>query len=221
VEGALILVAAGSIAWTAWGRLFDPQPIEQVGLGLAVSMAASLVNFGVAQILLRAGKRYDSITLEADAHHLMTDVWTSVGVLAAVGLVALTGWLILDPVIALLVAANIVWTGVRLISRSGMGLIDTAIPAEERAAIQRVLEQHRHASPEMQVHALRTRQAGIRRFISFHVLVPGAWTIQQGHTLLEAIEEDIGRGVPNSTVFTHIEPLEDQRARNDTELDRP
>lgn len=220
VEGALILVAAGSIAWTAWGRLFEPQPIEQVGLGLAVSTAASLVNLGVAQILLRVGKRYDSITLEADAHHLMTDVWTSIGVLAAVGLVALTGWLILDPLIALVVAANIVWTGVQLIGRSGMGLLDTAIPAEERAALQRVLDQHSHASADVQFHALRTRQAGARRFISFHVLVPGAWTIQQGHTLLEVIEAEVCRVVPNSTVFTHIEPLEDERAWNDTELDR-
>jgi cation diffusion facilitator family transporter len=220
VEGVLILLAAGSIAWAAWGRLGDPQPIEQPGLGLAVSTVASLVNFVVAQIVLRAGKRYHSITLEADAHHLMTDVWTSVGVLVGIALVALTGWYILDPLIALGVAANIVWTGVQLIGRSGMGLLDSAILPEERATIQVVLDQHEQSTPGVQFHALRTRQAGARRFISFHVLVPGVWTVQAGHTLIETIEEEIRQALPNSTVFTHLEPLEDQRAWDDTGLDR-
>jgi cation diffusion facilitator family transporter len=220
VEGVLILVAAGGITWSAWGRLFVPQPIEEVGLGLAVSTAASLINLGVARILLRAGRRYQSITLEADAAHLMTDVWTSAGVLAGVGLVALTGWLILDPLIALAVAANIVWTGAQLIGRSGLGLLDTAIPAEERAALQAVLDRHGGMALEVQFHALRTRQAGARRFISLHVLVPGAWTVQTGHALLETIEQDILQVVPNSTVFTHLEPLDDQRSWDDLELDR-
>lgn len=220
VEGALILVAAGSIAWSAWGRLFAPQPIAAVGLGLAVSTTASLINLGAARVLLRAGRRYQSITLEADAAHLMTDVWSSVGVLAGVGLVALTGWLILDPLIALAVAANIVWTGARLIGRSGLGLLDTAIPAEERAALQAVLDQHGGAAPGVQFHALRTRQAGTRRFISLHVLVPGAWTVHAGHALLETIEQAILKAVPNSTVFTHLEPLDDQRSWDDLGLDR-
>ncbi len=220
VEGALILVAAGSIAWSAWGRLFDLQPIEQPGLGLAISTVASLINFGAARLILRAGKRYDSITLEADAHHLMTDVWTSIGVLAGVGLVALSGWLILDPLIALAVAVNIVWTGVQLIGRSGMGLLDSAIEPEERKKLQEVLDRQRQAVPEVQFHALRTRQAAARRFISFHVLVPGAWSVQQGHALLEALEQELRTAIPNSTIFTHLEPVDDQRAWDDTELDR-
>lgn len=220
VEGVLILVAAGSIAWAAWGRLWDPQPIEQPGLGLAISVAASLINLGAAQVILRAGKRHHSITLEADAHHLMTDVWTSAGVLAGVGLVALTGWLILDPLIALAVAANIVWTGIQLIGRSGMGLLDSAISTEERAALQAVLDRHHQPAPGVQFHAVRTRQAGMRRFISFHVLAPGDWTIQEGHVLLEAIEGEIRSAIPNSTVFTHLEPLDDQRSWEDTGLDR-
>lgn len=220
VEGVLILVAAGSIAWTAWGRLWAPQPIEQPGLGLAILVIASLVNLGAAQVIMRAGKRYHSITLEADAHHLMTDVWTSAGVLVGVGLVALTGWLILDPLIALAVAANIVWTGIQLIGRSGMGLLDAAIAPEERAALQAVLDRHQQATPGIQFHALRTRQAGARRFISFHVLVPGAWTVQAGHALLEAIEAELRGAIANSTVFTHLEPLDDQRSWEDAELDR-
>lgn len=220
VEGVLILVAAGSIAWAAWGRLWDPQPIEQPGLGLAISVAASLVNLGAAQVILRAGKRHHSITLEADAHHLMTDVWTSAGVLVGVGLVALTGWLILDPLIALAVAANIVWTGIQLIGRSGMGLLDSAIATEERAALQAVLDRHQQTTPGIEFHAVRTRQAGMRRFISFHVLAPGDWTIREGHVLLEGIEGEIRGAIPNSTVFTHIEPLDDQRSWEDTALDR-
>jgi cation diffusion facilitator family transporter len=220
VEGVLIIVAAGSIAWSAWGRLFAPQPIEAAGLGLAVSTAASLINFAVARVLLRAGKRHGSIALEADAHHLMTDVWTSVGVLAGVGLVALTGWLILDPLIALAVAANIVWAGVQLIGRSGLGLLDSAISAEEGAAVQAVLDRNSLATPGVQFHALRTRQAGARRFLSFHVLVPGAWTVHAGHALLETIEQEILQAVPNSTVFTHLEPLDDQRSWDDLGLDR-
>jgi len=218
VEGALILLAAASIGWTAWDRLLHPQPIEQVGLGLAVSVAASILNFVVARILLAAGRRYHSITLEADAHHLMTDVWTSVGVLVGIAAVALTGWERLDPIIALLVAANIIWTGVQLVRRSALGLLDTALPEEEQAAVRQVLE--RYVGSEVQFHALRSRQAGARRFISLHVLVPGSWTVQRGHTLLEQIERDIRDALPSVTVFTHLEPLEDLTSWQDTTLDR-
>jgi cation diffusion facilitator family transporter len=218
VEGALILVAAASIGWAAWSRLLDPQPIEQVGLGLVVSVAASLLNFAVARILLAAARRHHSISLEADAHHLMTDVWTSAGVLVGIGAVALTGWDRLDPVIALLVAANIIWTGVQLVRRSALGLLDTALPQDEREAVQQILA--RYTQPELQFHALRTRQAGARRFVSFHVLVPGSWTVRQGHTLLEQIERDIRAALPNTTVFTHLEALEDPTSWQDTTLDR-
>jgi cation diffusion facilitator family transporter len=218
VEGALILVAAISIVVTAVPRLFVPQPIEQPGLGLAVSVIASLINLMVGQVLLRAGRAYNSITLEADARHLLTDVWTSVGVLVAVGLTALTGWILLDPIIALLVAANIIWSGIQLVRRSTLGLLDTALPAEERAQIVALLERYRREGVEF--HALRTRQSSTRRFVSFHVLVPDAWTVRHGHDMLELIEGEIRRTLPNVNVLTHLEPLHDPASWQDTALDR-
>jgi cation diffusion facilitator family transporter len=218
VEGALILLAAVSIGWTAWGRLLHPQPIEQAGLGLAISMVASLLNFSVARVLLSAARRYHSISLEADARHLMTDVWTSAGVLIGIGAVILTGWERLDPLIALLVAANIVWTGVQLVRRSALGLLDTALPETERAVLRQILD--RYGQEGVQYHALRSRQAGMRRFVSVHILVPGGWTVARGHHLLERIEHDIRQALSNVTVFTHLEPLEDPAAWGDTRLDR-
>ncbi|MEI6675759.1 MAG: cation diffusion facilitator family transporter [Verrucomicrobiota bacterium] len=218
VEGALILVAALSIALTAVPRLFHPKELEQVGMGLAVSVVASLVNLGVALLLLRVGKKNHSITLEANAHHLLTDVWTSVGVLVGVGAVVLTGWLWLDPVVALLVAANIVWTGSHIVWRSVSGLMDLALPAQDLIAVQQVLDTYR--KDDLQFHALRTRQAGARKFISMHVLVPGAWTVQHGHNLLERIEADIRAALPNATVFTHLESLDDPASWEDETLDR-
>jgi cation diffusion facilitator family transporter len=165
VEGALILVAAITIAWSAVGRLLNPQPLENIGVGLLVSVVASAINFGVARVLMRAGKREHSITLEADAHHLMTDVWTSVGVvIRRGGLVGLTGWLPLDSLVALAVAANIVWTGYQLLRRSALGLLDTAIPAEELATVNAVLAHY--SADGVAFHSLRSRQAGQRRFIS-------------------------------------------------------
>jgi cation diffusion facilitator family transporter len=219
VEGTLILLAAGSIAYTATLRLLHPKPLEQIGAGLAVSVAASLVNLGVALVILRAGKRRNSITLEANAHHLLTDVWTSVGVVAAIGAVAFTGWNWLDPVVALLVAANVVWTGVGIVRRSVAGLMDAALPAGDMDTIRAVLRSHETAGA--QFHNLRTRQAGARKFINFDVLVPGAWTVQQGHDLVELIEDEIRHAVPESTVFTHLEPVEDPASWSDTTLDRP
>ncbi len=218
VEGTLILVAAASIAIAAIRRLIAPQPLEQVGLGLIVSLAASLINLGVALVLLRAGRRYRSVTLEANAQHLLTDVWTSVGVLVGVGAVALTGWQWLDPIVALLVAANIVWSGTHIVRKSVLGLMDTALPAAEQAAIQQVLEQQQQDG--VQYHALRTRQAGARRFMSVHVLVPGVWTVQRGHQLLEQIESEIRTAVPDITVFTHLEAVEDGASWDDIALDR-
>ncbi len=219
IEGLLILVAAASIGAAAWGRLFDPQPIEQAGLGLALSTAASLVNLGVARVLLRAGRRHSSIALEADGQHLMTDVWTSVGVLAGIGLVTLTGWMVLDPLIALVVAANIVWTGVQLVRRSAHGLMDAALESEDQARVVRVLD--RYAEREgIRYHALLTRQAGVRRFVSFHVIVPGSWTVQRGHQLLEQIERDVRALMPNTSVFTHLESLDDPASWLDESLDR-
>lgn len=218
-EGVLILGAAVAIAWTAIPRLLAPQPLEAVGVGLVVSVAASLVNLAVSRILLAAGRRHHSIALEADAHHLMTDVWTSAGVLAAVGAVALTGWEILDPLIAIGVAVQIIWTGVKLVRRSAVGLLDQALPGGEQAALAAVLA--RHAGPDVQFHAVRTRQAGARRFVTLHVLVPGAWSVQQGHALCERVELEIAAALPNATVLTHLEAVEDPSSFQDQELDRP
>jgi len=218
VEGTLILVAAVSIGIVAIQRLITPKPLEQIGLGIGVSVVASLVNLAVARTLLRAGKRYDSITLEANAQHLMTDVWTSVGVLVGVGAVALTDWERLDPVVALVVAGNIVWSGVRIVRNSVLGLMDTALPVEEQITLQKVLEQYMQTG--VQFHALRTRQSGARRFVSVHVLVPGIWKVQRGHQLLERIEADIRNVLPTVTVFTHLESLNDPASGDDIALDR-
>ncbi|HSM92340.1 MAG TPA: cation diffusion facilitator family transporter [Anaeromyxobacteraceae bacterium] len=218
VEGGLILVAAAAIAWTGVDRLLHPRPIEQAGIGLAISTGASLVNFAVSRVLFRAGKRYHSIALEADAHHLMTDVWTSAGVLAGIGVVAVTGWQRLDPIVALLVAANIVWTGVQLIQRSTSGLLDIAITQEEQQTLQAILA--RYAERGVQFHAVRTRQAAARRFITMHVLVPGDWTVRRGHDLAEEIEQAICAVIPNANVMTHLEAVEDPASFADQGLDR-
>jgi len=218
VEGTLILIAAISIAVTAVGRLIHPRALEQVGLGLGISIVASLVNLLVAFVLLRAGQRNHSITLEANAHHLITDVWTSVGVVVGVGAVALTGWQWLDPVVALAVASNIVWTGFGIVRRSVLGLMDTALSGQELAVLRRAMEPY--LAEGIQYHALRTRQSGARRFMSLHVLVPGAWSVQQGHRLLERLEADIRRADPNISVLTHLESLEDPASWEDVALDR-
>jgi cation diffusion facilitator family transporter len=217
-EGALILLAACGIAWTAIERLRAPHALEQVGWGVLVSTGASLVNFGVARVLLGAGKRYHSIALEADARHLLTDVWTTAGVLGAIGLVALTGWNILDPIIALVVAAQIVWTGIQLLRRSALGLLDTALAPQEQALLREVLS--RHEGPELQFHAVRTRQAASRRFVSMHILVPGDWTVRRGHELAEQIESEVRAVIHNATVFTHLEAIEDPSSFQDQGLDR-
>ena len=218
LEGALILLAAASIAWTAIPRFLVPQPLEHIGIGLAVSVVASAINFWVARVLLAAGREYRSIILEADAHHLMTDVWTSAGVVLGVGVVALTGWIRLDPIIALIVAANILRIGWQLLGRSVRGLMDVTLPAEERDAIKQVL--HQYESKGIQFHALRTGQAGTRAFISLHVLVSGDWTVQRGHDLLEQLERDIRAAIPGAQLFTHLEPQGDPAAWEDIALDR-
>ena len=218
-EGALILVAAALIAWAAVLRLMHPQPLEQVGVGIAVSMVASAINLGVARLLLGAARKHHSIALEADAHHLMTDVWTSVGVVVAVVAVAATGWSWLDPVIAIAVACNIVFTGVSLLRRSAFGLMNEALPAEREEQINAVLDRYRAQGVEF--HAIRTRAAAGRSFVSMHVLVPGAWTVKQGHDLVERVEDEVAATAPGMTVFTHMEPKEDPTSYKDEGLDRP
>lgn len=218
-EGALILFAAATIMVAAVRRLVTPVPIQDPGTGLAVTALASLINYGVARVLFQAGRRYESITLEADAHHLMADVGTSLGVIVGVGAAALTGWHRLDAVVAIGVAIHVVRAGIKLLRRSLMGLLDTALPDEMLSAITGILDTHLGAG--VRYHALRTRQAGARRFISFHILVPGDWTVQRGHDLLEEIEERIRSAVPNSVVDTHLEPIEDPVSWEDTRLERP
>lgn len=217
-EGFLILAAAVGIGVAAIERLLHPQPLALIGIGLAVSVIATIINFLTARILLAAGREHHSITLEADAHHLMTDVWTSVGVVVGVGAVALTGWWWLDPVLALAVTVNIVWTGWQLLRRSADGLMDAALPANQHAAVVAVLERFR--AEGVDYHALRTRQAGTRGFVTVHVLVPGGWTVQAGHDLLERLEADIRHAAPRVSVLTHLEPLEDPLSALDIELDR-
>lgn len=217
-EGFLILLAAISIAYAAIGRLMNPQPLEDVSVGLVVSGIASLLNLFTARVLLGVGRRHHSITLEADAHHLLTDVWTSVGVILGVGLVWFTGWLWLDPAIALLVAANIVWTGWQLMRRSASGLMDVSVPTETLNSIEKVLDTYR--ADGIDFHALRTRQAGARAFATLHVLVPKDWTVQQGHDYLEKIEADLRAAVPYMHVTTHLEPKEDPLSMLDESLDR-
>jgi len=185
---------------------------------LGVSIAASLLNLFVAIVLLRASKRYDSVTLKPTHSNLMTDVWTSAGVIVGVGAVALTGWERLDPIVAFLVAGNIVWSGVRIVRKSALGLMDTALPVEQQNTLRRVLEPY--IQDGVQYHALRTRQSGARQFVSVHVLVPGIWTVQRGHQLLESIEADISHALPSVTVFTHLESLNDSASWDDTNLDR-
>ena len=216
-EGMAIIAAAAGIAAAAIDRLQHLRPLTDVGAGLLVSVAASVLNGVVAFILLRAGRRLDSITLRADGWHLLTDVWTSAGVLVGVGLVWWTGWLVLDPVVALLVSANIVWTGMKLLHETGHGLLDRALNEEDLTKIETVLEGFRARGAEF--HELRTRAAGPRRFVQMHVLVPGSWSVQKGHDLLEEVEAALVAVLPGASVITHLEPLEDPVSWNDAGLD--
>ncbi len=219
IQGALIVIAALSIAYASVERLLDPQPLEQIGVGIAISLLATGINFFVARILLRAARENHSIVLEADGRHLMTDVWTSVGVVAGVGLVTLTGWWSLDPVVAILVALNILWSGWSLIRRSIHGLMDTSVEKEIHEKIVKALDNFKQTE-KIDYHALRTRQSGAQKFISVHILVPGNWSVQKGHDLLERIEANLRREVNNSAVFTHLEPLEDAASYEDVEIVR-
>jgi cation diffusion facilitator family transporter len=212
------LLAAAGIIITALPRLFHPVPLEQLGLGLVISVAASLINLGVALVLMRAGKRYNSITLEADARHLMTDVWTTAGVLVGIALVWLTGWIRLDPIIALLVAANIIFTGYRLLVRSGRGLLDVALPPEELTSVKSILDSYQ--AQGVSYHALRSRQAAARKFLVVHLLVPGDWTVRKGHTLAEQVEMQVLKTVSNANIVTHIEPVEDPLSMEDANITR-
>jgi cation diffusion facilitator family transporter len=218
-EGALIALAAAGIIASAVPRLIAPRPLEVPGLGLAISGVATAINLAVALLLIRAGKKHHSITLEADGRHLLTDVWTSLAVIAGVALVALTGWLRVDPLVALGVALQILWTGASLMRRSISGLLDVAIPDEEREHIEKICAEYTQRYG-VGFHAVRTRHAGRRRFVSFHLLVPNSWSVEQAHQLSEEIESRIRALVPHATLFSHIEPISHPSSYDDEELDR-
>ena len=207
IEGTLIFLAALSIAYAAFNRFFNPQPLEQIGVGLIVSALATAVNLAVALVLLRAGKQHHSLILEADGHHLMTDVWTSVGVVIGVALVSLTGWLRLDPIVALLVAVNIVWTGYSLIKRSVLGLMDTAVAPEIQNLAEEILKKYA-AKEGITFENFRSRQSGMKKFFYVDIQFPNDWTIYKVHSIADAVEVEICEKIPNSTVFSHLEPFE-------------
>lgn len=219
IEGALIVLAAAGILASAIPRLIEPQPLDAPVLGLALSAGATAVNLAVGMLLIRVGRERHSIALEADGQHLMTDVWTSVAVVLGVGLVYVTGWLRLDPLVALGVAAHIVWAGLRLMRRSWRGLLDAAISTEDTGEVTKLFAEYSRRYG-VSFHALRTRQAGARRFISFHLLVPDEWSVAQAHRLSEEMEERIRSLVPNASIFTHIEPISDPASYEDQGLDR-
>lgn len=218
LEGGMIMVAAVLIVVSAIERLLRPQPLQRIEFGLIVSVVAAILNLSTALVLMRAGRDYDSTALEADARHLLTDVWTTGGVLVGVGAVAVTGWQPLDPIIAIVVALQILRSGLGLVRGSVLGLMDTALPAEERETIRQILESY--ADEGVQYHAVRTRRSGSQRFISVHIQVPGAWSVQRGHSLLEEIEGELRASLPRTSVFTHLEPIEDPASWEDIALHR-
>ena len=217
LEGGFIIIAATGIFFSAIERLINPQELVQLGAGLIISMIAGLINLGAASVIKYNGEKYNSITLRANAQHLMTDVWTSLGVLLGVGLVFITGWQPLDALVAIAVAANIIWSGIRIVNTSISGLMDSVLPDEELTLIRKKIDE---ILPDGTIyHALLTRQAGARRFVSLHVLIPGEWLVEQGHDLLENLEAQVTQLLPNMVVFTHMEPLNDPASWSDQTLD--
>jgi cation diffusion facilitator family transporter len=217
-EGLMIVVAAGLIVWSAISRLIHPEPLEELGVGLFITLVATLVNLVVGLLILRAGRAHRSMTLVADGKHLLTDVWTSVGVIIGVGLVAVTGWLPLDSLVAIGVGLNILWTGWRLVHQSTQGLMDHAMSESDEATVVEILTAIGHEYPAGQVrfHAIQTREAGRERFVSMHVLVPGEWSVADGHDVLEAVESRLCDALPGATVHTHLEPIDDPRSYEDS-----
>jgi cation diffusion facilitator family transporter len=216
LEGVLILVAAAGIAWYAVRRLLAPEGLEALNVGTILTLVAAGINFAVARVLLRVGRAHSSIVLEADGRHLMTDVWTTLAVVAGLGLVMLTEKVWVDALMGLVVSVNIVWTGFDLVRRSFNGLMDHALPTEEQAAVRSAIEAR--IEPGMDYHALRTRQAGSRRFVDFHLLVPGTFSVRRAHELTKRIEEGIRAALANVEITVHVEPIEDRAAWEDSEL---
>lgn len=206
VEGALILVAAILIVYTAVRRFLHPLPLTDLGIGIGIALVASGINFGVSRFMLRKARHYDSIALEADAQHLMTDVWTSAGVVAALAVVAFAPprWMILDPIVAVLVGLNIIRTGANLIHRSMAGLMDSSLSDAEIRQVEQAIRSSLDGGTAF--HSLRTRKSGSRRFVELHVTVPGDLCVTEGHDCCERIEAAIERQLPKTSVSTHLEP---------------
>lgn len=218
IEGTLIFVAAGAIVWTAIPRLLSPRPLEELGIGLGIAVLAAAANGACAWALMRGSRTHRSITLEADAHHLLTDVWTTAGVVAGVLLASLTGLLWVDAAVAIAVAVHILWTGASLVRRSFRGLMDEAIPAADRQTITGILDALR--TKGFDYHELRTRAAGARSFVDVHILVPGHMSVQEAHNLVEGLEKEVQLRLPHVEMLTHLEPIEDPRSFAD-ETHRP
>ncbi len=218
-EGVLIVFAATAILWAALPRLVHPQPLQHSLPGLSVTALAAAVNGGVSWVLRRAGERLHSVALRADAAHLMGDVWTSVALIVGVGLVALTDWYVLDPLLAIAAAAWILWTGIHLVRESTSGLMDAAWPEDALARLHAELDRHR--APGIDFHAIRTRRSGPLNFVSMHVLVPGEWSVQRAHDFVETVEAGIAAQFSPVSVLTHLEPIEDPLAHHDLDLGRP
>ena len=217
IEGLMIFVAAALIIVSAVQRLLHPQALESLGIGLAITLLATAVNGAVGWLLMKVGRQHRSATLVADGKHLMTDVWTSVGVVVGVGMVAVTGWLPLDSLVAIAVAINILWMGWRLVASSTTSLLDAALSPGDVALVTAVLDEHRNG--DVAFHGLQTRESGRQRFVSVHVLVPGAWTVQHAHDVVEAVEDDIRAALDQVNVSTHLEPREDARSYEDYAYD--
>lgn len=217
-EGSFIMLAAGAIIFTAIQRLLNPSPLEAPGIGLIFSVLASIINLVVGLILVKNGKKRNSLALEADGHHLLTDVYTTAGVLIGLAVVYITKAFYLDPLIAIVVGLNIISAGFSIIQKSLAGFMDSSIEKTYRDFIKKTFAEYQ--AKHIEFHGLRTRTSGSRKFISFHLLVPGAWTVQQAHVLAEEVEKKMRDAIPQSTITTHIEPLEDPVSWADTELDR-
>lgn len=217
LEGIMVFVAAASIIYLGIERLLNPRPLESLGIGLAISMIAAVLNGIVGRILINVGSRYRSVTLRADGEHLMTDVYTSVGVVVGLGLAWITGWRWMDPVVAILVGVNILVTGYRLISESTAGLMDVSLSPEDNARIQAILDAHTEED-RIEFHAVRTRESGSRQFMEMHMLVPGEWSVQRGHDVMEDLIEEIVAEFPAMSVTGHLEPISDPRSYEDMHL---
>jgi len=207
IEGVLIIVAACAIGYASIERFLNPQPLGNLGFGLILALLSSVVNFITAKVMLKAAKRFDSITLEADAKHLLTDVWTSIGLVAGLAVLLIAPqWQVLDPIIACIMAVNIIFTGVSLLKRSIGGLMDDALPADELVTIAEAI--HKHQGPNATYHELRTRKSGPMRFIDFHLLVPGISSVREAHDLCCLIEKEIETALERAEVTIHVEPIE-------------